>query len=278
MSNSKTVKFAIESEEDLSNVIKDYDPTTNVDKNVEVEVYYLITQEDFQKLAASTLGKDVVSLECRPEYDDVNWIPLDTTKVAFPSLKRLNFSSQPVKAIHFTKDSYPMLERISIEQCSALAFEYWNLDLPKLKSLGFDYVEVNDSDNFGPSLSKCPKLECFNSYKLWGLGTKKEHTLVLPNCSSFDIYRSDDVRGLKMWAPKLEELGLRACYGLNKVTMLKRRPRGFDGEDYEWKGKEMSKFTVNIINTGLKPSYFNKWERVSRVLGEEEDDDGCNMS
>ena len=80
--------------------------------------------------------------------------------------------------------------------------------------------------------SKSPKLECISSYKLWELGTKREHTLVLPNCSSFDIYKSDDVRGLKIWAPKLEELGLRACYDLSKVTMLKRRPGGFIGEDY----------------------------------------------
>ena len=106
MSDFKKVEFAIRSEEDLSNIIKDYYPSSSVDKNVELEVNYLITQEDFQMLAASTLGKDVVSLLCHPEeYDDVNWTPLDTAKVAFPSLKRLDFQSQPLKAIHFTKDS-----------------------------------------------------------------------------------------------------------------------------------------------------------------------------
>jgi len=269
LESEEDVVFVLESEEDLSNAIKDYDPTSSVDKYIELEVNYYITQEDFQRLAASTLGKDVVSLLCHPEYDDVNWIVLDTSKVAFPSLKILDFSSQPVKAVHFTQDCYPMLECISIEQCGASPFEYWNLDLPTLESLHFEFVDCDDSCNFGPSLSKCPKLESFNSYKLWGLGSVREHTLVLPNCNSFDMVRSDCLLGLKIWAPKLEELGLRSCHDLRDVTMLKRRPGGYVGKDYKWKGKKMSKFTVNVINTCLKPSYFNNWERVRRVYGNE---------
>ena len=275
MSDFIKVKFRVDSQEKLYEILGKYAPASNDNKNVELCAEFHLTQKDFDSLATSSFGKDLVSFTCHPKvYDDVNWTPLDTTEAAFPSLKTIDLHSQPVKAIHFTKECYPVLERITIEQCSALPFDYWNLDLPSLKGLSFEFVHVLDCDGFGPSLNKSPKLEYFISYKLHGLGSRREHTLVLPNCEIFNIYRSDDIRGLKMWAPKLEELNVRACYCLSKITMLKRRPKGFIGEEYERKAKQMSKFRVNVINSGLEPSYFDDWERVTKVYGH--DDEGVD--
>jgi hypothetical protein len=38
-------------------------------------------------------------------------------------------------------------------------------------------LQVDDSENFGPSLSKCPKLHMFNSYKVRALPEQCRHLL-----------------------------------------------------------------------------------------------------
>ncbi len=91
---------------------------------------------------------------------------------------------------------------------------------PNLLSFDSQFLHLEDSSDFAASLSASPKLERLSSYKLWGLGSQP--TWYLPSCTVINMSRSDDLTRLKLYCPRLEELGLRACYGISSVTLLKR--------------------------------------------------------
>lgn len=72
------------------------------------------------------------------------------------------------------------------------------------------WLQVDSSESFGPSLSSCPQLETFSSYKLHGLHLDNErcHKLILPSCTSLSLHRSDTLERLHVTAPKLIRLNL----------------------------------------------------------------------
>jgi len=236
-----------------------------------------INQSQFEQLADSNLGKGLEVLEFRPEYDDSNPPVIDTSKTSFPSLKDLDLNCQAIKAFHFTKEFFPKLASVSLESPCAMDLEYFTSDLPKLKSLSFRFVCFKDLNNFGPSVSKSILLESIHCYKFWGLSSRKEHTLVLPNLETLDLYRSDDMRVLKLWTPKLSSLNLQACYACTGIKLLKRLPAGYKKQDgYTFSGEESS-FGVNIVNCShLRKAQFDREPRVSDVETNEEEFDGQN--
>eukprot|EP00092_Neocalanus_flemingeri_P021543 GFUD01023365.1.p1 GENE.GFUD01023365.1~~GFUD01023365.1.p1 ORF type:complete len:335 (+),score=93.90 GFUD01023365.1:48-1052(+) len=246
--NPKTrlVEISFESLEELERTIRILEVEEGKRYSLTMEVP--LTQASLTMLAGSHLGRELEVLDCRPEYEDSNPPVIDTSKVKFLKLRSLNLTHQAIKAIHFTADCFPLLETLSIDQPCALDPETFHTDLPNLRSMSFNFVTILDVKDFGRSLSRSPKLENFSGYKLWGLGRKAEHSLVLPSCTSLDFYRSDDLRKLKLWAPRLEDLNLQACYDIKTVTLLERRPPGFSGPEYEVTG-EPSKFVVNCANT-----------------------------
>ncbi|KAF6250581.1 hypothetical protein COO60DRAFT_1646504 [Scenedesmus sp. NREL 46B-D3] len=93
------------------------------------------------------------------------------------------------------------LESLSLKSCGRL--RSFRLELPELQRLLCEHVELRDGRGFGSSLSSCPKLETVDCYKLLGLRGA-----------------CDDLQGIKLWAPKLAELELRACYSLDCVRIM----------------------------------------------------------
>jgi len=162
------------------------------------------------------------------------------------------------------------LEHLSIDQPLARSLEYFNVCLPELRSMSFQFIDVEDPSGFGHSLSSCPKLDSFSSYKLWGLSVPKRetHILMLPSCKSLDLYRSDDLNYLKIWAPRLENLNLQACYDISKVSLLDQKEDGYTGPQYEFSGTP-THYTVNCMNTSRPKGNITTHARCSQVL--------CNM-
>ena len=88
-----------------------------------------------------------------------------------------------------------------------------------LAALSLLLLQVADGRKFGKSVSACPNLKHFSSYKLWGLGDAKQ-TLNMPNCTTFALDRPDGVYHLELVAPKLTELELLDCHDLEQVRLL----------------------------------------------------------
>ncbi|WIA41948.1 hypothetical protein OEZ86_009254 [Tetradesmus obliquus] len=151
---------------------------------------------------------------------------------SFESRIRCSLRKLPPNACH-------RLNSINLEQCGEIGG--FHLELPELQRLFMEHVEVQDEAGFGSSLSACPKLEMMNCYKLWGLGGTL-HELRLPECRELSFYRSDDLEGLKLWAPKLTELELRACYSLECVRIMEDSP-----------GSPVTPLRVNLVNANIDP-------------------------
>ncbi|XP_070195959.1 uncharacterized protein [Littorina saxatilis] len=211
-----------------------------------------LTQKDLEELAASERGKRATELHIVVEYDDDTPI-IDFGVVSFPNLETLDVNCQAVKAFNFQAKDYPKLRHLTMENVVG-NIECFDFDLPCLETISLQFVEVVDPAGFGKSISRSPRLTSFSSYKLWGLyvGGGKYHTLVLPNCHSLSLYRSDDLDRLKLWAPMLTSLDLQACYGLREVIILNRKPAGYQGKEYEFHGQP-SLYGVNIVNTCSRP-------------------------
>jgi len=238
--------LSIESKEDLTDKIQ---KNKDGDCNYEVSVKAHMNQDFLEALALSTIGINMTSLTCYPEYDDHTPI-VDFSKVHLPNVKSISLTCQGVKSVHFTIENTPLLESLSIESNGPQPLEYFLLHLPNLSHLSFQFVHIDNPSGFGKSLSKCPNLESVDCYKLWGLGVPKSktHVLVLPKCESLDFYRSDDLTYLKIWAPNLESLNLQACYSIEEVKILDNKPNGYTGPAYSFSGTP-AKYRVNCLNT-----------------------------
>jgi len=187
----------------------------------------------------------------------------------FPRLKQLHIQGQNIKHFYFTANCYPVLEDLWVENpgISPPGFSF-HMDLPNLRLLQCEYFDLEDVTDFGPSLSRSPKLKKFKSYKLWGLGKLQTHKLVLPSIIELWFYRSDTLINFDLYAPRLKKLMLQSAYHINKVTLLDDPPEGYTGP--EWTGQP-TKYSVNCMNTKLESrgvSNVLNHARCKKVMGE----------
>ena len=92
----------------------------------------------------------------------------------------------------------------------------------------------------------------------------------LPNFESLNLYRSDDLDKLTIWAPKLLELNLQACYGINRVNILDQVPASFNSPEYDFSG-EPGRYEINVINTTPPAGNALSHRRCQKVLREIDD-------
>ena len=174
------------------------------------------------------LRPSVTELEFSPEYDDnLPWISFRDDTVRFPVLKSIDLTCQGLASVEFSKERTPLLEHLNIDQPCNGPYSgglLLNFDLPELKHFALDHVTVDSEGcELSRSLSRSPKLESFFGYKVWGLGVgrrKHAHFLVLPSCETLSLYRSDDLDHLILYAPRLKDLNLQACYSIESVRII----------------------------------------------------------
>uniref|UniRef100_A0A7M5UQS2 Uncharacterized protein n=1 Tax=Clytia hemisphaerica TaxID=252671 RepID=A0A7M5UQS2_9CNID len=247
------MKLEIDSMKGLLDLLIQYDASTGDvgtgDVEFELSVSFHLKQKPFEKLMASNIGQNLVKLICCPESEE-ELSCIDFSKVKLPKLKEIRIEHQGVMAVHFTKENTPLLESLIIELPSHNSFKYFILDLPNLTYLGFEHVSLYDPDDFGKSLSSCPKLKKIECYKFYGLHFNEKNTpkLVLPSCEVIDLHRSDGLQNLDIWAPKLQFISFQACFEITKVCILDTKPEEYSGPDYDFKG-EPSKYKVNLSCT-----------------------------
>jgi len=256
-------KIELFSQEDL---VKEINADKESPSKFKITVNFYLTQPDLKQLAQSNLGIQMEDLSINPEYGNGKSPTIDFSEVSFPNLKSLSIYFQSMKAIDFTKERTPILRSLSINQSSG-NFEKFLLDLPELESMNVEHITITNPDGFGKSLSRSPKLTSFFGYKLWGLHVPKSktHVLVLPNCETLDLYRSDDLDYIKIWAPKLEDLNLQACYSITEVQILDRKPKGYAGPEYSFAGTP-SQYKVNLINTDNPAGNVTTHQRCKKIL------------
>lgn len=217
-----------------------------------------ISNSTFLLLSSSNLGAALHSLHIDFEpcqLKDARKSVIDTSKVVFPLLRKFILSCQPIKSIRFSASNFPALEELVIEQPSNHPRNF-ELDLPNLRTLHLKYLYVTETQKFGISLSRCPKLESFSSYKLWGLGDLPAHLVVTPQLRDWEMRRSDDLEGLALWAPRLQTIKLRSCGALNSVYMLDKLPPGTWTSDYQF-SSQPSRYDVSFYCVDIPACHGN---------------------
>jgi len=110
-------------------------------------------------------------------------------------------------------------------------------------------LQLKDGTEFGASVSACPKLDYIAGYKFWGIDEISQ-TLHLPECTSNELDRSDDLNHLELWAPKLSSLTLQTCYDMEHLRILP---------------KDGAPIKVNLLGTQLDKKSLQHLEQHPRV-------------
>jgi len=243
---------------------------STTENGTKIEVSGALTQNELVNLVTQH-GTKVKKLSFLYEEESE---PISFTDFEFPNLEDLEFNRCALDV--FILVNAPNLKSLTIEHCSYSPIAFIKFRLPGLESLYFEFCTINDPSDLGESLSSSPLIEKIYAYKLWGLGDfLGKKTVYLPNCQELDFYRSDDLSSLKLYAPRLESLNLRACYSMTKLSFGKRGKK----EHSEWNLKSPEKptsFTVNVVNSGIRGTcrdYLKNHPRVSFILWRDEDHD-----
>ena len=174
------------------------------------------TQAELLKIAAAFPSLEILKFEI-VDYDEEEEEPqLDFAApgVVFPALLELTLNSVHLKSITFNEINTPLLRALELHnamgECCPFA-----LSLPHLQRFKAQHTmlgeRIVDAGQFGLSLSRCPKLEVFISYKFRMLG--ESNYLVLPSMRLMRLHRAECLSHLDIvYAPKLSELSLRSAW------------------------------------------------------------------
>lgn len=203
------------------------------------------------------LGK-ITSLNISLEYEENSpEIDLAAEGLCFPELRELELSCVNLKSLTFTEANTPKL--VSAQFSNLLSGCRMNLALPYLKYLDIEHAALYeeseaDINQFGLSLSRCPSLCKFNSYKFRCLGDL--NFCILPNCRSITLHRSECTNHLEIWyAPKLAVFSVQAAYELKHLRLYNRPTTTVEAiEKLTTKLQEANRKVNEAVNEEL-----NKW-------------------
>lgn len=246
-----------------------------------------ITDSMSQEILADIASKypKLESLDICLEYED-NPEEVDFSSVRFPVLKQLSLSAVGLRSLVFNQSNTPLLESLHLSNCMGENIYPFVLDLPELTRFSAEHTCLGDgpdtANQVGLSLSRCPKLEFFGTYKFRNLG--ESNYCVLPSMTYMSFYRSECTTHFEiLYAPKLEELELRAAYDLDHVRLFNKPSVSVDqistlGEAYQQAHEvattkareEQAKWRSGVygIKRALKLHWIedpSEWESVERL-------------
>ena len=185
------------------------------------------TQSQFEAFAQK--HPHTTSLSMSFEHPNHDPPPLDFSRIHLPSLTSLELACANVGLLQLTSDNTPSITSIDLH--NLLDDFALRLELPELVSFDAEHSFVggplSQPNDFGLSLSRCPKLETVRTYKFRGLAGR--NFCVCPCLYSLTLYRSECTDSLDILsAPALVELNVRAAYGMQHL-----RVRDFPGVTME---------------------------------------------
>jgi hypothetical protein len=191
----------------------------DVQKQLKLTEREQVTPEALRGIAAEN-GEYLEELTICLEYNDGN-LELDVgsvlSELKFPAMKRLSLSCCAAKELKLWDTAYPSLMYVDLS--NMMGEVNFDLNLPHLEGFSAEFTHAADGEMVAKSWSRCVSLDSINAYKMWGLSSGFV-LASLPNCTSLCLYRSDDLQQLMIYAPKLEELNLQACYGLELLKII----------------------------------------------------------
>jgi len=141
------------------------------------------------------------------------------------------------------------------------------VELPKLKSFSmYYYGPVDDERWIHTMLNTATSLVSFDSYKFRICSQLKFAGNDLQNIR---LHRAECLERVSIYAPRLKDLSLQACYDIREVELLDTHP------NFTRPPGRGSNFTVNTTNASINQTIARALENNPRVIwsGPDDDDD-----
>ena len=188
-------------------------------------------------------------------------------EVALPKLQSLKLINVAFDKVTLNNDLTPLIEELSMQnipdECDL------TVELPKLKSFSMHYYGPVDNDRWiHTMLNTATSLVTFDSYKL---RIHPELNFAGNDLQTIRLHRAECLERVFVYAPRLKELILQACYDLSSggITILDTHP------NFIRPPGSSSNFTVDTTNACINESIVRTLEGNQRVIwsGPDEDDD-----
>lgn len=187
---------------------------------------------------------------------DASVISLDFSTSNFPNLQDITVSANSINTFDMPCTSLPKLAHLDVYD--AFIKKPITFDLPQLVNLNFERIEMQESMSFAKSLSKSTALKQLSCCRIGGLEGGFS-LVVLPNCEYINMYRCVDMDSLILYAPKLNELNLAACFRFNSFHLL----------DREIRSEQVEKYYDQLLAAGKDcESFFEKMQTKSKETTE----------
>ena len=123
---------------------------------------YSLSQDELAALGRRH-GASLTDLSVEIEYEDHPPELRITQGVSalFPSLSSVSFNCVNVAELDL---KMPELQSLRLE--NARGVQRFRLDCPQLERMTFEFVEIQNARDFGPSVGRSPKLEALHAYKV----------------------------------------------------------------------------------------------------------------
>lgn len=216
-------------------------------------------QKEIEEIPSTMPNVRILTIRSTGCYDDSLSPTLD---VSMPLLETLKLIDVALDRVKLNTELTPLIEELFMQNipddCDLTVL------LPELKSFSMHYYGPPNNDAWiHDMLSTATKLQTFDSYKL-RIGP--ELHFASNDLQSIRLHRAECLESLSVYAPKLRELSLQACYGLDgELTILESHP-GFSRPS----GRP-SAFSVNTANACLSQSIARTLRSNSRAMLDDDD-------
>ena len=187
--------------------------------------------------------------------------------VSMPNLEKIKLIDIAFAKVNLNSDLTPKVEEIFFQNipddCDLTVL------LPELRKFSMHYYGPADDEQWiHDMLRTAKKLQTFDSYKL---RVGPDLCFASNDLVSIDLHRAECLNSLTIYAPKLQELRLQACYGLDgHFRILDSHP------DFERPPGQPSSFFVDTTYACISPAIAQTIENHPRVTqwDREDEDDG----
>lgn len=201
-------------------------------------------------------------IQSRGGYDDSSILSLE---VAMPKLLSLKLIDVAFAKVILNHNLTPMVEELFMQNIPDEC--HLTVELPKLKSFSMHYYAPDENDMWiHDMLMTATNLVTFDSYKL---GVYPELNFAGNDLQTIRLHRADCLESVSIYAPRLKELILQACYDLTEggITILDTHP------DFIRPPGRGSNFKVDTTNSCINESIVRTLKGNPRVIWSGPDDD-----
>lgn len=185
-------------------------------------------------------------------------------EISMPQLETLKLIDVAFSTITLNTELTPKIHELYMQnipdKCNLTVL------LPELKTFSMHYYDGiygSGCDWVHNMLSTSTKLRSFDTYK-FGVGPELHFAGI--DLEYICLRRAELLSNLSIYAPKLRELSLQGCYGLDgTLTILESHP------DLPCPSSQPSTFLVNTINAIISPTIASTLQNNPRVMWDDDD-------